>query len=102
LQLNDRFITLIEPSSEANHDISLLKEQVLISVYLNFVIFQLLSFFLKLIKFDFVLLPNDSLLGLEGILELRSVFDLLASYKHLGSHHLDFLIKHLLSCLLSF
>lgn len=51
LELNDGFISLIEPASQSNHDISLLQQELLVSINLLLVFLNLDSLLLNLLHF---------------------------------------------------
>lgn len=96
LKLDDRFVSFVEPARKCDHDISLFKEELLVPIYLLFVFFDLDPFLLDLLHLLVVLLPDDPLLLLERIAELRCVFNLFTANQHLGIHGEYLLLQQLL------
>ena len=86
LQLYDSLVSLIQSTSKCNHDIALFKQQLLVAIDLLFVLFNLYSFLLNFLHLLVVLFANDLLLRFQCISELRRVFNLLATNKHLAVH----------------
>ena len=61
LELNDGLISLIQPTGKRNHDIPLLNKDMLVSVYLLHVFFNLASLLLNFLNFFIILFPNQPL-----------------------------------------
>ena len=96
LQLYDGLITLIKTRGKRNHDVTLLQEQLLISVNLSFAFFDLVSFPFNLVQLGFILLPDPLLLLFERSPELGRVLNLLATWEDLRVHGLDLVLEHAL------
>ncbi len=95
LELDYCLVTLVQTSCESYHDISLFKQQLLVSVYLRFIFFNLLSFSFQLTKFSFILLSNNPLLLFQSAFELWGVFNFLTPNKQLRIQHLNLLLQFL-------
>ena len=64
LQLDDGLISLVESTGQGYHDVSLLEQQLLVSINLSLPLLQLISLLLHLTQFHLVLLPYNLLLFL--------------------------------------
>lgn len=83
LQLNYSLVSFIKSSCESYHNISLLQQQLLISIYLSFVFFDLLPLSLDVSEFRLIFLAYNALLCLESRAKLRQVLDLFSSDQYL-------------------
>jgi hypothetical protein len=95
LQLNDSFISLVEPACQCNHDVSLLKQELLVSIYLLFVFLDLDPLLLNLLHFFIEFHSHNSLFFFQGISELREIFNLFTTNQNLRIHSLYLLFKYL-------
>jgi hypothetical protein len=100
LQLNNGFVPLVKPTGQSNHDVSLFKEQLFVSIHLLLVLLDLYPFFLDFLHFLVVLFSDQPLSLFQRRSELRGVLDLLTTFEHLGVHRLDLLLKELALLLL--
>jgi len=89
LQLNDSFIPFIQPTGQSYHDISLFQQQLLITIHLSFIFFNLLSFFFQFIQPILILFSNQLLLLLYSIPKLWSIFYFPSSDQQLTIHISD-------------
>ena len=96
LQLNNGFVSFIEPARKCNHYVSLLQQQLLVPIYLLLVFFNLDSLLFDFLHLLVVFLSNHSLLLFQCISELRSVFNFLATNQHLWVHGEYLLLEQLL------
>jgi len=62
LKLNDSLISLIQSGSQSNHNVSLLEKQLLVTIYLGFVFFDLGTLFLDFLELLLVFLTDEALL----------------------------------------
>ena len=95
LELNNGFISLIEPASQSNHDISLLQQELLVSINLLFVFLNLDSLLLNFLHFFIEFHSHNSLFFLQGISKLRKIFNLFTTYQNLRIHGLYLLLQYL-------
>ena len=79
LQLDNRLVPLVQPRRQSNHNVSLLQQQLLVTIHLGFVLLDLLTLTLQLTQTTLVLLTNCTLLLFQGSLELGGIFNLLAT-----------------------
>lgn len=96
LQLYDSFVSLIEPRSKSNHDVSLLEEQLLVPVHLLLVLLYLDTFLLDLLHLLVEFFSQHPLLLFQGDSELGGVLDLFTTNEHLGVHGVDLGFEHFL------
>ena len=96
LKLDDGLITFVKTCSERNHYVSLLKQELLIAVYLCLVFFNELPLAFNILQFAFILLTDCLLTLLERATKLRSILNFFTSCKHLRIHEADLFLKHLL------
>lgn len=89
LQINYGLIPLIQSWRQPNHDVSLLQQQVFVSLHVHLIIFQLLPLTLKLIQFGLVFLSYHALTLLQSWLELRCFLDVLTTDQHLWGEHFN-------------
>ena len=64
--VEDGLISFIQSGREADHDVSLLQQEVLEFLCVYFLILKLLALPLQFIKFEFVLLSDDFLFLLKS------------------------------------
>ena len=62
LQLDDRLVTLVQPRGQGDHDVSLLKKQLLVPVDLGFLFFYLSPLTFHLLQLQLIFLPDQLLL----------------------------------------
>jgi hypothetical protein len=91
LKLDDCLISLIEPTSKSNHDISLLQQELLVPIYLLLVLLDLDTLLLDLLHLLVKFHSHDTLFLFEGISELREILYFLTTDEDLRVHGLDFL-----------
>ena len=89
LHRDDSFVPFIQSRGQPNHNVTLLEQQVFVPLDVNFVIFKLLPFSLELAQLPLVFLANQTLFLGQGCLELRRLFNGLATFKHLRLEHFD-------------
>jgi len=89
LELDNCFITLVETGGQRDHDVSLFQQQLLVSVDLGLVFFDLNTLALNLAKFCIVFLPDLLLLLLKRNSKLLCLFNLLSSSEHLPVQRFD-------------
>lgn len=100
MKLNDCLVSFIQPAGQGDHDISLFQQQLLVSVHLLLVLFDLDPFLLYLLHLLVEFHSHYSLLLLQSISELRQVLYLLTTNEDLRVHGLYFLFENLLLLLL--
>jgi len=100
LKLNDCFVSLVQPRSQSDHDVTLFQQQLFVSVYLLLVFLYLNTLLFYLLHLLIVLFANHTLSFFQGISELRRVFYFLTTNEKLAVHGCDLLLKQLLLFLL--
>ena len=93
LQLDDSFVALVKSCRESNHNVSLLNQKLLVTIYLSLILFDLITLTLDFLQSVLILLTNLALLFLKGNTKLRRFFYLLSADEHLRIHHLDLLFE---------
>ena len=92
LELDDSLISFIESTSECNHDISLLQQQLLVPIHLLLVLLDLDALLLYLLHLFVEFHSHDTLFLFESISELREILNLLTTDEDLRVHGLDLLL----------
>ena len=92
LQRDYLLISFVESTCQSNHNVTILHQNVLISVNLLFVLFDLLTFPFYFCEFNLIFLSYKTLLMFKCCTELRSIFDFTPAYQHLRVHSFDFLL----------
>ena len=93
LKLNDCFVSFVQPRSQSDHDITLLEQELFVSVYLLLVFFDLNTFLFYLLHLLVVFFADHPLSFLQCISELRCVFYFLATNEQLAVHGGDLLLQ---------
>jgi len=93
LELDDRFVSLIESWCQCNHDISLFQEELLVSINLLFIFLDLDSFLLNFLHPLIIFLSDHFLSFFECISKLWSIFNFLSTHEKLTVHSSNLLLK---------
>lgn len=96
LKLDYGLVALIKSACQSDHDVSLLQQELLVSVDLGLVFLDLSPLALHVLELLLILLPDELLLLLEQGTELRGLLDFLAANEHLGVEGANLLLETLL------